>query len=317
MLQSNIAELEGVLWAVVLCTAGSFVLLRRHWTAQAVAAAARLELEDDAKVAATEAEAAEQRRAAEAKAARLDTEVQACADAARAEAEAEAKAEAAAEAERVKARAKARAEADEKARLEAIAQARTAMAAEAEAEAARSAVAAEADAIRVRLAELGADADAVAPAAPVGRAPKRNSITELEAARAEKMRELHRRASIDFEARDNGADAVVLLVTRTPSRAVDAAQQAARSILASRRMPTREVDGADTACAARRAELVVISGHGDGLYPLVFTRIGGKTTFVGDFETLESLNECDSLPPDVLAENPQIATFSKAFARFL
>jgi len=316
MLQSNIAELEGVLWAVVLCTAGSFVLLRRHWTAQAVAAAARLELEDDAKVAATEAEAAEQRRAAEAKPARLDAEVQACADAARAEAEAEAKAEAAAEAERVKARAKARAEAD-KARLEAIAQARAAMTAEAEAEAARAAVAAEAEAIRARLAELGADADAVAPAAPVGRAPKRNSITELETARAEKMRVLHRRASVGFEARDNGADTVVLLVTRTPSRAVDAAQQAARSILASRRMPTREVDGADTACAARRAELVVISGHGDGLYPLVFTRIGGKTTFVGDFETLESLSECDSLPPDVLAENPQIATFSKAFARFL
>jgi hypothetical protein len=32
---------------------------------------------------------------------------------------------------------------------------------------------------------------------------------------------------------------------------------------------------------------------------------------------VESLNECDSLPPEVLQRSPEIATFSAAFAFFL
>jgi hypothetical protein len=43
----------------------------------------------------------------------------------------------------------------------------------------------------------------------------------------------------------------------------------------------------------------------------------GKYVSAGDFDEIQSLNDTDSLPPDVLAANPNIPTFRKTFADFI
>lgn len=40
-------------------------------------------------------------------------------------------------------------------------------------------------------------------------------------------------------------------------------------------------------------------------------------TFIGDFETVDSMHECEFLPPEVLAENPSIPTFTRTFRNFI
>ena len=48
-----------------------------------------------------------------------------------------------------------------------------------------------------------------------------------------------------------------------------------------------------------------------GKYPQCFLRAeDGTYTFVGVWDEIESLIECDDIPADVLAQNPQIKTFS-------
>lgn len=55
-----------------------------------------------------------------------------------------------------------------------------------------------------------------------------------------------------------------------------------------------------------------------GTYPQVFIKdAAGVYTSVGDFDEVQSLNDTDTLPPDVLAANPDIPTFKKVFADFL
>lgn len=57
---------------------------------------------------------------------------------------------------------------------------------------------------------------------------------------------------------------------------------------------------------------------GKRTYPQVFIKeADGKWTSVGDFDEVQSLNDADTLPPDVLAANPQIATFQKTFEEFI
>lgn len=77
--------------------------------------------------------------------------------------------------------------------------------------------------------------------------------------------------------------------------------------------PAPQVDGLEPSARERRNELFGISSL-RGKYPQVFLKLSGETTFVGDFEAVNGLNDCDTLPPDVLEANPQIETFSKKFA---
>jgi hypothetical protein len=47
-----------------------------------------------------------------------------------------------------------------------------------------------------------------------------------------------------------------------------------------------------------------------GSYPQVFIKdAAGAYTSVGDFDEVQSLNDTDSLPPDVLEANPQVTSF--------
>ena len=110
-------------------------------------------------------------------------------------------------------------------------------------------------------------------------------------------------------------DRVILLVTSMPaSTIVEGNQNVIRQAFRGRRIPFVEIDGIDQ--KDERNKLFGISDK-RGQYPQVFMEIGGEITFVGDFDVVNGLNDCDALPPDVLEANPQIQTMSSVFSKFL
>lgn len=112
---------------------------------------------------------------------------------------------------------------------------------------------------------------------------------------------------------------VVVLVTSMPSTTVIEGNQASlRQILKTKlATATKEVDGVLPENKDTRSALFECSGK-RGAYPQVFIlEKDGKYTNVGDFDEIQSLNDTDTLPPDVLAANPEIPTFKKAFLEFI
>ena len=49
----------------------------------------------------------------------------------------------------------------------------------------------------------------------------------------------------------------------------------------------------------------------------MFIEQEGVTNFIGDYEKMTSLNDCEDLPKDILEKNPHIETFSTVFHYFL
>mmetsp|Transcript_17555 Transcript_17555/g.59288 ORF Transcript_17555/g.59288 Transcript_17555/m.59288 type:complete len:151 (+) Transcript_17555:631-1083(+) len=116
---------------------------------------------------------------------------------------------------------------------------------------------------------------------------------------------------------DEGGDCAILLITGMPSSTViDGEQKVLRNIFVGKKVPFIEVDGLDVAMQKQRNALFAVSGL-RGKYPQVFLRVSGVTTFVGDFEKASSLNDCDDIPADVLAHNPNIETLSTTFAQLM
>ncbi|RYH19876.1 hypothetical protein EON65_25395 [archaeon] len=70
------------------------------------------------------------------------------------------------------------------------------------------------------------------------------------------------------------------------------------------------VDGSQTDQKEVRDELFKVSGQ-RGKYPQCFIKGEAGYRFVGLWEEVESLVDCDALPADILASNPSINTFSK------
>jgi hypothetical protein len=107
---------------------------------------------------------------------------------------------------------------------------------------------------------------------------------------------------------------VLLLTTSIPSTTtIEANQSAITTMLAGKGVTRIEsIDGAVEVNHAKRNELFGISEK-RGAYPQVFIEdADGKVEFVGDFEGMESLNECSGLPAEILAANPGIVTFEVA-----
>ena len=72
----------------------------------------------------------------------------------------------------------------------------------------------------------------------------------------------------------------------------------------------RSVDGSAAENLEERNKLFGISGI-RGNYPQTFKETdAGDITFVGDWEKVEGLNECEGLPEDVKAANPTMPTLS-------
>lgn len=84
--------------------------------------------------------------------------------------------------------------------------------------------------------------------------------------------------------------------------------------LAAKKIVFEKIDGSEAESKELRDILFGISKH-RGKYPQCFLKAeDGTYTFLGLWEEIESLIECDDIPADVLAQNPQIKTFTSAFA---
>ena len=87
--------------------------------------------------------------------------------------------------------------------------------------------------------------------------------------------------------------------------------------IAGKGIRVEEVAGDVEENKARRSALFAISGKGP-VYPQFFLQLGeDQPTCVGDYEEFEGLVECETMDAVVLAENPDIPTFSKVFATLL
>mmetsp|Transcript_11851 Transcript_11851/g.19538 ORF Transcript_11851/g.19538 Transcript_11851/m.19538 type:complete len:118 (+) Transcript_11851:123-476(+) len=84
--------------------------------------------------------------------------------------------------------------------------------------------------------------------------------------------------------------------------------------LSGRKAQFEKVDGALPENKEVRDVLFGLSGQ-RGKYPQCFLKgVDGQYTFVGLWEEVESLMECDEIPAEILSANPQIKTFTQVFA---
>ena len=110
------------------------------------------------------------------------------------------------------------------------------------------------------------------------------------------------------------ADTVVLLLSSTTTdSAQEIGQRRLTDMLLSKKIKAETIDGSLPENKEKRDELFGISSL-RGKYPQVFIQGADGTKFVGQWEKIQELVECDDLPADVLAANPTIETFSKTFA---
>lgn len=78
-------------------------------------------------------------------------------------------------------------------------------------------------------------------------------------------------------------------------------------------MPHIVVDGMDPDQREMRNRLFGVSGI-RGNYPQFFFEFrDGTINFMGAFDKMESLNETSGLPPEVLAQHPELETWEKVF----
>jgi len=90
-------------------------------------------------------------------------------------------------------------------------------------------------------------------------------------------------------------------------------QSKALDWLSSRGVPHRIVDGNDVGQREERNQLFEISGI-RGNYPQFFFEWkDGTIYYFGNFEKIDVLNETTGLPPDVLAQHPELETWDKVF----
>ena len=143
-----------------------------------------------------------------------------------------------------------------------------------------------------------------------------SAIEKLERDRAQREAERLAAAKAAYVMTDDGGDAVLVLLSATPSSAVIAArQEEVRKRFDAFGIALRVVNGSNPACREQRESLWSLSSRCD--YPQVFTRIGGTVVFVGGHEEIDRLAECESFPEETLAAHPEIESFSERFEFFL
>jgi len=84
-------------------------------------------------------------------------------------------------------------------------------------------------------------------------------------------------------------------------------------ILHAKNTPYVEVDGMKPEHRDSRNELFAISGI-RGNYPqFFFVHSNGATSFIGNYDKIEEINEDSGLPRELLDQHPEIQTWDKVF----
>ncbi|GBG34582.1 Hypothetical Protein FCC1311_108032 [Hondaea fermentalgiana] len=105
--------------------------------------------------------------------------------------------------------------------------------------------------------------------------------------------------------------ALILVTPSPPTIATENGQRRVITWMQTKKIRYQEVDAIDEKDV--RKELTAISGV-TGNYPQVFITDGEETTYVGDYEKIESLVELDDVDEEILAKNPDLKTFKMVFA---
>ena len=86
------------------------------------------------------------------------------------------------------------------------------------------------------------------------------------------------------------------------------------NLLIAKKLEIKKIDGSDPDSKDRRDACFAVSGV-RGNYPQCFLEHdNGTLVFVGVWDTIESLVECNDIPEEVIAQNPDIKTFNTVFA---
>lgn len=109
---------------------------------------------------------------------------------------------------------------------------------------------------------------------------------------------------------------VVILVSSVSSDQVQIVEsRRLEDLLSSKKMSVDRIDGALIEFKEIRDKLFGISGL-RGKYPQCFiVDASGEHRFIGLWEAIESLVDCDALPKETLDANPTIPTFSKVILK--
>ena len=92
-------------------------------------------------------------------------------------------------------------------------------------------------------------------------------------------------------------------------------QRRLESLMQAKKIDYISIDGALDENKEIRDVLFGVSQQ-RGKYPQCFIKEGSTYRFIGLWEQIESLEECDSLPAEVMEANPDIPTFSKVNRAF-
>jgi hypothetical protein len=87
-------------------------------------------------------------------------------------------------------------------------------------------------------------------------------------------------------------------------------QQRAAMLFNARRIPYETIDGSDPTNKDFRNELFKLSEM-RGVYPQFFVVSGETITFLGDWETVENINDATSLGSELLEANPTLLTWDR------
>jgi len=109
---------------------------------------------------------------------------------------------------------------------------------------------------------------------------------------------------------------IIFLMSSTPGNLKTMQrQQRAQMLLNARKLPYFCIDGAEPRHKQNRQTLFDISGCTQATYPQFFvSRNATRTTFLGDWETIEAITDATQLPEEVLEANPSILTWDKVLA---
>ncbi|CAJ1970042.1 unnamed protein product [Cylindrotheca closterium] len=104
---------------------------------------------------------------------------------------------------------------------------------------------------------------------------------------------------------------LLLISTMKVCRKQHHRQDRAMQILRAKRIPFDTVDAADQTLIERRNELFEISGI-RGQYPQFFlTEKTGETHYIGDWDTIENINDTSGLPQAMIETNPGAVTWDR------
>jgi hypothetical protein len=112
----------------------------------------------------------------------------------------------------------------------------------------------------------------------------------------------------------SGVRVVVLVSGLTTDQVQMVNTRRLEDLIAGKKYVFERIDGALAENKEIRDTLFGISGH-RGKYPQCFVADGnGGYRFIGLWEEIEQLVDCDALPQEVLEANPSIPTLTKSLA---